>query len=209
MFTEQEQATILTYDRNAANWSRLHNFDLANNSFADALTEFYDLVPNGSSVLEVGCGGGRDAIELIKHYNYFGTDASIGMIDTARKNVHGTPFNVCSVYDLQNIGRMFDAFWAAAVLLHIPKDRIDNALKAINSVMLPNAVGMIAIKDGDKEDFEVRDTNGLHEERLFSYWTEDDFRTVLDRNAMDVISYTYKPVTRRTNWHIFLTKNRY
>lgn len=143
--TDREEATIQTYDNNAAAWSEQHNFDLSKNNFANALNEFYKLVTDGSTVLEIGCRGGRDAAELVKHYDYTGTDAS---------------------------------------------------------------EGMIGIKAGDKEEFEVRDTNGAHEERLFTYWTNEDFTEVLKRNNLDIVSYTYKPVSQRTNWHIYLTRNK-
>ncbi len=205
--SEQELATIDTYDRNAASWANAHNFDLSENVFADPLFEFYKYVQDGSSVLEIGCGGGRDAAELIQHYKYLGTDASIGMVEAARKNVPTGTFQQCSVYDLGRLKQRFDAFWTAAVLLHIPKSRIDEALTAINSVMVPKAIGMIAIKDGDREEFEVRDNDGLHEERLFTYWTRQDFEAALARNAMSVVYYAYKPVSQRTNWHFFITKN--
>jgi hypothetical protein len=67
---------------------------------------------------------------------------------------------------------------------------------------------MIAIKDGNGEDFEVRDVDGVHEERLFTYWTKEDFDKVLDRNDIAVISYNFKPISQRTNWHIYLTRNQ-
>lgn len=207
MSLNQEAATIETYDRNAAAWAGAHHFDLAHNSFASALSDFYSLVADGSSVLEIGCGSGRDAAELVQHYDYLGTDASRGMVDAACKNVPTGAFQQCSVYDLATLDRKFDSFWAAAVLLHIPKSRINEALIAIKSVVAPRAVGMIAIKDGDREEFEVRTSDGMQEERLFTYWTKDDFSAVLGRNGIDTLSYNYKPISERTNWHIFLTRN--
>lgn len=208
MTDRREEATIQTYDNNAAVWAEQHNFDLSNNSFADALSEFYELVADGSSVLEIGCGGGRDAAELVKHYDYMGTDASEGMVRAASSNVPEGAFTKCSVYDLAELNRKFDAFWAAAVLLHIPKDRIDEAFRSIKAVTIKDAIGMIAIKAGDREEFEVRDIDGIHEERLFTYWTNEDFSEVLERNGIDILSYTFKPVSQRTNWHIYLTRNR-
>jgi len=207
MTNSQEDATVRTYDNNAAVWAKQHNFDLSNNFFANALNEFYGLVADGASVLEIGCGGGRDAIELAKHYNYTGTDASEGMVGVARINVPNGTFVKCNVYNLSELNRKFDAFWAAAVLLHIPKSRIDEAIRSIKSVTIKGAIGMIAIKVGDKEEFEVRDIDGVHEERLFTYWTNEDFTEVLKRNGLAIISYTFMPVSQRTNWHIYLTRD--
>lgn len=208
MTDKYEEATIRTYDSNAVVWAKQHNFDLSNNSFAGALGEFYGLVADGASVLEIGCGGGRDAAELVKHYNYVGTDASNGMIKAAKANVPEGNFKLCNVYDLPTLNGKFDAFWAAAVLLHIPKHRIDEALCSIMAVTTKGAIGMIAIKAGNKEEFEVRDVDGVHEERLFTYWTNEDFTEVLGRNGLGIVSYTYKPISQRTNWHIYMTKIR-
>jgi SAM-dependent methyltransferase len=198
---EQEAKTIETYDNSAEQWAVSHELV---NDWAGTAQEFKSHLPSGK-ILEIGCGGGRDAAELIKlGFEYVGTDASAGMVRVARAAVSGgASFEQLSVYDLSRLGVLFDGFWACAVLLHIPKIRIDEALSAITSVLKPGAVGMVSIKDGDGEDFEVRDKDGTHEERLFVYWKKADFETVLARNGLSVIKYDYRPVSARTNWHIF------
>ncbi|MGB4758673.1 MAG: class I SAM-dependent methyltransferase [Candidatus Saccharimonadales bacterium] len=168
--------------------------------------EFKEFLPSGK-VLEIGCGGGRDAATLVKlGFDYTGTDASAGMVGAAQQIVPHASFQQCDVYELAKLGRAFDGFWACAVLLHIPKSRIDEALQGIIGTVKQGAIGMISIKDGDSEEFEVRDIDGMHEERLFVYWKKDDFETVLSRNNLSVIQYKYRPVSKRTNWHIFIVR---
>lgn len=201
--SEQEAETIKTYDKNAAQWTMVHH---AVNEWAGVAQEFKELLPSGK-ILEIGCGGGRDAATLIKlGFDYIGTDASTGMVNAAQKIVPYANFQQCSVYELAKLGLTFDGFWACAVLLHIPRYRIDDALQGIASVVSQGAIGMISIKDGDEEEFEVRDKDGMHEERLFVYWKKDDFETTLYRNGFSVAQYKYRPVNERTNWHIFLVR---
>lgn len=195
---EQEAKTIETYDATASQWSQMHQ-----GAWEETAAHFSQLLPGGT-VLEIGCGGGRDAANLIAQgLTYFGTDASLGMVAEARKAVPAGVFEQLNVYDLAKLKRQFDGFWACAVLLHIPKKRIDEALQAITAVLKPGAIGMITMKDGDREEFEVRDKDGAHEERLFVYWKKDDFSEVLARNGFKVLEYEYRPVSQRTNWHVF------
>ena len=159
-------------------------------------------------MIEIGCGGGRDALQLTKHYKYLGTDASKGMIEFAQQNVPSGEFHQYNLYKLSELDKKFDAFWAIAVLLHIPKSKIDEAFDAIKSVLKPSSIGAIAIKDGDKEGVEESDEDGYHEERLFTYWKEKDFRKALTKNQFEIVHYTYTPVTERTKWHKYLVKLR-
>ena len=202
----EEEITISTYDKNARVWAKDHNFSIEENTFADALKQFTKIVPKHSSVIEIGCGGGRDATYLSNKYNYLGTDASKGMIEFAKKNVPSADFMVCNLFNLADINKKFNAFWAAAVLLHAPKNKISNALGSIKNVLTNQAVGMIAIKDGNEEVFEIREKNGIKEERLFTYWLKKDFDKVLVKNGFKITSYNYKPVSERTNWHIYFVK---
>jgi 2-polyprenyl-3-methyl-5-hydroxy-6-metoxy-1,4-benzoquinol methylase len=197
---EQESKTIQTYDTTAHHWAKAH---AADNDWLWAAEHLKQLLPQGD-LLEVGCGGGRDAAVLSQlGYGYLGTDASAGMVAVAQAQVPQATFRQCNVYDLAKLSQTFHGFWACAVLLHIPKARIGEALQAIYSVLKPGAVGMISVKDGDDEDFEVRDKGGQHEERLFAYWRKDSFTKVLTENGFRVLDYTYKPKSKRTNWHVF------
>ena len=200
-----EAKTIETYNVIARQWTKSHGVA---NDWKWAADRFRELLPSGR-VLEIGCGGGRDAAELIDQgYEYFGTDASRGMIGVARMNVPSAAFECRNIYNLASLHTQFDGFWACAILLHIPKERINEAFRAISAVLKLGAKGMISIKDGDEEEFEVRDSEGMHEERLFVYWRKEDFTRVLSQNGFSVLEYTYRPVNQRTNWHTFFVEKQ-
>src|SRR3990172_7698795 len=119
--TPKERETIRYYDKTASQWASQH----LTHKFWGRMTTFYKLLPKGK-VIEIGCGGGRDAKDyLIGRYDYVGTDASGGLLNEASKRNPNCKFLKRSVYDLDFPENSFDGFWASAVLLHIPKGKIN------------------------------------------------------------------------------------
>ena len=130
--TPQEKLTIEAYDQNATTWAQSRN---KKGDWAKEKETFKEYLPSGK-VLEIGSGGGRDAKDLIEMgYEYTGTDISKGLLEEARKNNPKATFLLQSVYELDFPEKTFDGFWACAVLLHMPKDRMSEALKSIHNVI--------------------------------------------------------------------------
>src|ERR1035441_4519688 len=137
----KELVTKNAYDVSALPWSLAHNDP---KFWEDEMPRFHELLPEGS-ILEIGAGGARDAKKLVAlGYQYTGTDVSPGMLAVARAELPGHKFIEQSVYSLDLPEAPFDGFWASAVLLHIPKSRIDEALQRVKSVMRDNAIGFIS-----------------------------------------------------------------
>lgn len=200
--TRPEQITKNSYDEEAAAWVSGHETRKFWGSNFDA---FHKLLPRGR-VLEIGCGAGRDAQELISlGYDYVGTDISKGLLTRAQKNNPGAQFEEASLYDL-DFKDPFDGFWCAAVLIHIPKKRIGEALQAIKGNIKTQAIGFIAIKEGFGERLEARpELNNA--EFLFSYWQNDEFKKTLDSNGFEVVCEDYIPISERTKWLCYIVKN--
>jgi SAM-dependent methyltransferase len=193
--TDGEKQTVGFYDSNATAWSDAH---LDGGYWKKQLNEFKRLLPAGK-VLEIGCGGGRDARDLIKRgYSYTGTDISAGLLKEARKNVPGQTFHQQSVYDL-NFDEKFDGFWASAVLLHIPKKRINDALKSIKSVVKKEGIGYISIKNG-------RGERTLEDGRFFSFWTKGEFSKILEKNGFEIINFIHDPRSPTDDWLCFFVR---
>lgn len=193
--TEHEEVTKRTYNQLAKQWSTGH---LTEDFWIKELELFKKLLPRGR-VLEIGCGGGRDTKHLLKlGYEYLGTDIAGNLLKEARKRNPSAKFAKVSIYDLK-FNKPFDGFWCSAVLLHVPKSRIDEALTAINACLKPNAAGFISIKKGVGEELERRiDLDG--DGRLFSYWQDEDFRKVLVENGFKVLLAGYRPMSERSKW---------
>lgn len=199
--TADEETTLRTYNKLAKDWALGH---LAPDYWKAELAEFKKLLPEGK-ILEVGCGGGRDAKELIKlGYDYLGTDISEGLLKEARKLNPGAVFLRTSLYDL-DFSEPFDGFWCAAVLLHIPKQRIAEALKRIRHSIKPGGTGFIAIKEGDYEGMETgNDYDG--EGRLFVYWQNNEFKAALAANGFETVKDERRYMSERTTWLLYYVK---
>lgn len=200
----EEQVTKTTYNSLARLWSSEHNTP---GFWQEEMQRFHSILPSGK-VLEIGAGGGRDAQELVAlGYQYVGTDISKGLLKVAQNKLPNQQFYEKSVYELDFNEELFDGFWASAVLLHIPKARINDAIAKIKSVLNRNAIGFISIKDGVGERIEIEEIGGERLERFFAYWSKDDFLNVLTIGGFETIDYTYRPMSANTKWHCFFVKS--
>jgi SAM-dependent methyltransferase len=192
-----EARTVEVYDETAATWSEGHS---SLDFWAEEFQRFRGLLPTGK-ILEVGAGAGRDAELLTRAgYEYVGTDISAGLLRGARKHNPAAVFHQVSVYDLaENWQETFDGFWASAVLLHVPKRRINDALRSIRTTLGKSAIGFISLKQGTGEQIEA-------DGRYFSYWQQPEFAATLAANGFSVKDYMYHPMSERTRWLCFFVE---
>lgn len=192
MSTDKERKTIDYYDRETEKWISAHGGNQGDTYWRSEMERFHGFLPAGR-VLEIGSGAGKDAAALIAMgYDYTGTDASEGLLMVAQKRNPKATLRHVSVYDLNFPANSFDGFWTAATLLHIPKNRIDEALQRIKSQIKLGGIGFISVKAGAGER-EDPDTG-----RWFAYYSQKGFHDVLERNNFNVI----EELTRKgeKNW---------
>ncbi|TSC89420.1 MAG: type 11 methyltransferase [Microgenomates group bacterium Gr01-1014_5] len=204
--SRDERLTIASYDNMAEAWAREH---ATPGWWSEEIAKFKGYLPTGK-IIEVGSGGGRDAKELVEAgYGYVGTDVSSGLLVEAKKLNPGVAFLNQSVYELDFPDNSFDGFWASAVLLHIPKNRIDEALQSLGRVVRDKGVGFISVKQGEGErmEFEEAHAPSVHQ-RLFSYYSEDEFKDVLLRNNFTTLEFYLKPSGGKTTWLVFFVQAR-
>jgi SAM-dependent methyltransferase len=200
--TDNEEITNESYNSTAESWASSH---WTLKFWGDNFDRFYELLPQGR-LLEIGCGAGRDAKDLIAHgYDYLGTDISANLLIQARKNNPGAVFETASVYDL-DFKNSFDGFWCAATLVHIPRDRIDEALKSIKKNIKAGGIGFISVKEGRGELLEQR--GELNSAKFyFVFWKNDEFKEVLGKNGLEVLHEGYMPMSERTKWLTYIVKS--
>src|SRR3989344_3352609 len=168
------EETIKIYDQNAKSFAEKF---WSMPGWARELKRFREFLPSGK-ILEVGSGAGRDARTLIETgYNYIGTDASLGMVEEARKRLPGVDFLQKDVMNLDFKEDSFDGFWASAILLHIPRRSVLQVLEQLHKVVRPDGVGFISVKEGDVEAFLLGDG------RFFSFFGEGEFKRFLSKTG--------------------------
>lgn len=116
-------------------------------SIAGLLAQFMDMLPPGARVLELGCGGGRDAEAMLaRGYDVEPTDGSAAIAAKAEQRL-GRSVRVMRFDDLSSV-ETYDAVWASASLLHVPIERLDAVLGRIFRSLKPGGLHFASYKAG-------------------------------------------------------------
>ena len=136
------------------------------------LAQFMGRLPVGARVLELGCGGGRDAEAMMAAgFAVRATDGSPAIAAKAAERL-GRTVEVLR-FDELTVVAAFDAVWASASLLHVPRPALPDVLARIYRALVPGGLHFASFKGGGTEG---RDRFG----RYFNY---------LDRAAL-MAAYT-------------------
>jgi SAM-dependent methyltransferase len=151
-----DAATLAFYTKEAATYAA-KGWDGLNHD----LTVFLNRLPPGARILELGCGAGRDAAAMLaRGFNVEPTDGCPAMAQEAEKRL-GRPVRVMR-FEALAANAEYDAVWANAALLHVPRDALLNILTRVHRALKPGGHHFASYKGGTREG---RDTLG----RFFNY----------------------------------------
>ena len=121
-FSPSDETTRMTYETAAARMAE--KFRSQGPRIAD-IERFFGLINKvDPTIVEIGCGDGRDAREICKRtVNYWGFDYSISMIELAREYVPRARFSVADAREF-DFPENVDGIVAFASLLHLPPEKI-------------------------------------------------------------------------------------
>ena len=188
-----------TYNRIAADWFKDHNADTW---WQEGTNHFLSLLSKGATILDIGCGPGVTTRYLSdKGFRVTGMDFSEKMIEIAHREVPNIEFLVGDIYELDSFNRTFDAIFAKAVLLHVPKDKVVSVLEKMRDKLNPGGLLYIAVKENTKIDGEIVKENdyGYEYERFFSYFTLPEVTAYLEKIGMKVVLGNIAN-SGKTNW---------
>lgn len=132
------------------------------------LSQFLAKLEPGARILELGCGGGRDALAMKSAgFVVTPTDGSSSIAAKAETLI-GLPVRVMRFDELAE-DQAFDAVWANASLLHVPRDGLPGVLKRVWHALRPEGLFFASFKSGGTEG---RDSHG----RYFNYLSVDQAR---------------------------------
>jgi 8-oxo-dGTP pyrophosphatase MutT (NUDIX family)/predicted O-methyltransferase YrrM len=147
---------------------------------------FLSLIPSGGTIIDIGCGSGRDAKNFSeKGFRVTGIDFSPNMIEIAKRNAPKATFKNIDMHSL-DLEDTFDAAWANASLLHIPKARFLEVLEKIYSLLNDNGLFYIKMKQGSHEGIE-KDHRYDNLPKFFSYFEEDELKEVLREAGFELL----------------------
>lgn len=199
---DRQELTKDTYNKIAENWAGKHN---TRDFWKKEFEAFARLLPAGR-VLDVGCGAGRDYQLFGENgYDYTGVDYSKNLLAVARAEWPDAKFTEADMLDLPFLDHEFDGFWAAASLLHIPKEQIGEALGELKRVVKKGGVGFISLKKGEGERV-VIDEDDKGDRRFFAYWQREEFQNVLEKCGFQVLDFLEHPASEKTTWLSFFVR---
>lgn len=138
--------SIEYYSQNASEYfEKTVNIDLQND-----WERFMEHLPEGGSVLDLGCGSGRDSEYFISQgFDVTAMDASEEMCDLASIHIGQDVLNL--TFDEIDFDEVFDGIWACASLLHVPGDKMDDIMGKVVKSLKPNGVLFMSFYYGDYE----------------------------------------------------------
>ena len=132
------------------------------------LSRFLTLLAPGAKVLELGCGAGAASAEMIaRGFDVEPTDGSPEMAAEASRRL-GRPVATLLFHDLSKV-EAYDAVWANACLLHVPRSELAQVLAQIWRALKPDGHFYASFKVGEADG---RDTLN----RYYNYPSPDWLR---------------------------------
>lgn len=158
----------------------------------------------GAKVIELGCGDGRDAVEIVKLVDWYeGIDPSIELLKIAKNKVPNTSF-VLSDAIKYDYPKDLDVIFAFASLLHIDINDLKKVFKKAEDSLKVGGVFSILLKERPVYTEEIKkDDFG---ERMFYYYNLDIIKEVAG-DSFEVV-YDDKTIKGHTNWFSVILKRK-
>lgn len=158
---------------------------------------------NGNAhVIEIGCGDGRDAKEIIKRVAWYeGFDPSKGMLKIAKATLPEISFVLADALTY-NYPKQLDAIFAFASLLHVNKDDLTKVLKKCTKSLRLGGILYISLKEHNAYSKElVKDNYG---ERMFYYYNVNLITQIAGNSFTSI--YTAHQKIGHTAWFTIVLK---
>jgi ubiquinone/menaquinone biosynthesis C-methylase UbiE len=141
--------TIDTYNKSArALAEKFDNLDFG--TTPTDIKEAFDLLgKSNAKVLEIGCGSGRDAKEILKYTDdYLGIDISTELISIAQEKSPEANFIVADVTSFE-FPEGIDIVFAFASLIHVNKEEFKIVLGKLYKALNPKGLVVMSMKYSD------------------------------------------------------------
>ncbi len=137
--------TIAFYQARAPHWV-FHSGE----AHSHQLDAFLDRLPPGAAVLELGCGGGRDAARIKARGFVVDATEAVPALVTRANQAFGLGARVMAFHELE-AQAAYAGVWAHASLLHCQRGALADVLARIHRAMLPGGWFFSSYKLGEGE----------------------------------------------------------
>jgi ubiquinone/menaquinone biosynthesis C-methylase UbiE len=161
---------------------------------------FISSLPKKSTILDAGCGSGRDCKYFETHgFHVTGIDVSKKLLAIASSQTKNTKY---FEYDLRSIplpDQSFDGIWACASILHIPHSDIPTVLLEFYRLLKLRGSLFILVKAGSGQHYKIEpSTPGI--KRFYSFFSKNLLNDLVTRAGFTVEKlYAYNTAHRDKN----------
>ena len=193
-------ATVAAYDADAAAYG-----DAAlPPSVLDAVRLLAERLGPGARVLEIGSGHGRDALALEDAgLRVRRTDIAAGFVALLRAQGHRADVldplhDDVPDPDPDDRSAGYDAVWANACLLHVPRTELPTVLARLAEATRVGGLLRTSLKEGDGEAWSTHGSIGAP--RWFVYWRAEPLRSALHLAGWTVEACERRDGRRGETW---------
>ncbi len=173
-----DEQTIAAYNRQSAEYAELAKTDQAQKG----LDEFLKQVPTGGLILDLGCGPGHTAAEMVRRgYCVEAVDASPEMARLAKEH-HDLDVRICDFATIDAVDH-FDGVWASFSLLHAPREQFSILLASVARALTLGGALFLGMKLGVGAE---RDALG----RQYTYYSRNELVEFLEAAGFRVLVET-------------------
>ena len=185
--------TIATYDKMAQKYHEETEFFW--NNFPKSVIENFCSSLNGTKILNVGSGSGRDSIILRNRgLDVICVDASKSMVELT-KNFGFETYQI-DFMEMDFSTNSFDGVWAYTSLLHLSKKEARKVIQKIHSFLRPNGVFLLGMIQGTFKGY-LQTPNWGNNKRYFRYYTNHELDDmVIPVGFKKIYTETYVPHAR-------------
>ena len=149
------------------------------------LKRFSNYVPLGGTVLDVGCGHGRDCKYFEDKFKVVGIDLSEQMLTKARNACKKTYLMKMDIRDIGRIPWEFDGIWSCAVLHHLPREYLNKFISDLFKILSDNGILFLTFKVSNSSGMVFRKDLGV--EKFYESYTRDEVTRVLEDTGFSII----------------------
>jgi len=176
-----DRDTVQSYDSAAADYAA--EASAMPHWVGTEIDAFVTALGGTGRVLEIGSGGGRDALALeARGISVRRTDIAQGFVDLLRAG----GFDAAQIdpltddlSDPQRLGTPYDGIWACACLIHVARDDLGIVLRRLAAATRTGGRLHASVRDGDGEDVTTEGSAAEPRRYVETYWREPELRAAL------------------------------
>lgn len=154
-------------------------------------------LPDGSSVLELGMGPGKDLELLNDYFKTTGSDSSRVFLDRYQKTHPNANLLLINAATMET-ERKFDGIYSNKVLIHLPKEEVKTSFQRQAAVLKDSGIAFHTLWYGDSEE----EFNGLR----FIYYTPEILSQLISDRFEIIETSMYTEMEEDDSLYIVLRK---